>query len=59
MNLGTCEGSLEGSEREGGGGGDGEDGGGGGDGGDGNGGRSTVEIGVLGEVKKDRGSPTA
>jgi hypothetical protein len=50
MNLGACEGSSEGS---------GGEGGGGGDGGDGSGGRSTVEIGVSGKVKKDRGSTTA
>ena len=50
MDLGACEGSSEGS------GGDGEDSGGGGDG---EGERSTVEIGVSGKVKKDRGSTMA
>jgi hypothetical protein len=47
MDLGTCEGGLEGSGGDGEGGGDDEDGGGG---------RSIVEIGVSRKVKKDRGS---
>jgi len=42
---GTCEGGLEGSEGEG-------------ARGDGGGGRNTVEIGVSGKIKKERGSTT-
>jgi hypothetical protein len=53
MDRGACEDGSEGSGGEGGGGEDGLEGE------DGGGGRSTVEIGVSGKVKKDRGSTTA